>query len=968
MDTIDSFDRLHEAKGFKVAHLNIRSIVKKVDQIRLCLQGSNIDVFSISETWLRPHLNTHLVELQGFKTYRLDRGSNSKKKRGGGLLTYVSDKHAVNCESLSELDRSNVDIEAQWLLIRRPHCRNVISCNVYRPPSGSLPKAIQYLDDCLKTLSLSKNNIFILGDMNINYKNQSAPAYKKLHFFNQSNGLTQHINTTTRNTDKSKSLIDLALTNSKFISSSGTLEHFMSDHQPIFIIHKKGRDIRKTVQFEGRSYRTFDREAFREELGKCEWVRFYNCETPDQAWNCILNNLTAVLDVMCPKRKFSIKNYRPDWMTNELIEQVKDRDYFYHKAKVTGEEDYWNIAKYLRNVTNSRIRQAKREFVLAELKENQNDAKKFWKVIKEVVPSGRKEINGDILLKKEGSYLDKEQVAHFINDYFVNVGNVQLPERDLGAERTPLMEHDSELGDGRRDKFSFSNIRETEVYRIVKDINVSKSSGLDGISSFAIKEAFQFLIPEVTHLMNLSASTSTFPEAWKEALVIPIPKTGNLTQVKNYRPISLLPLPGKILEKLVHSQLSLYLEHHHLLSDNQHGFRKQHSTVHSLAQFTDFVNRKLDVGLPSLVTYIDFRKAFDCVQHSVLLSKLEDLNLDETAVSWAKSYLDSRKQRVLANGVYSAYLPVMQGVPQGSVLGPLFYIIYANDLPKIIRNCNVALYADDTVLYTANRDFGESVRKMQADLDILSDWCQLNGIFVNVEKTKLMTFGSPKMIKNLQPYEIVFQETPIQPVTSYKYLGMTLDNQLNYKLHVKKIISNVSSKLKQFRRMRSFLDTRAAVLVYKSMLLPLLEYGDIFLSATTAENRKKLQVLQNKGLRCALNKDAYVDSEELHDEAKLSKLKIRRDQHLLNFMYDWAQNPKRLKIRSKGSVKTRSHNKKLIYLKKPKTMKFKNSFAYQGPMKWNCLPVALHQATTKEAYRLLVRDLVDRKELDAELT
>ena len=131
---------------------------------------------------------------------------------------------------------------------------------------------------------------------------------------------------------------------------------------------------------------------------------------------------------------------------------------------------------------------------------------------------------------------------------------------------------------------------------------------------------------------------------------------------------------------------------------------------------------------------------------------------------------------------------------------------------------------------------------------VLSDWCQVNGISVNVEKTKLMTFGRPKMIENLQPYEVTFQETPIQAVASYKYLGMTLDNQLNYKLHVKKIISNVSGKLKQFRRMRSFLDTRAAVLVYKSLLFPLLEYGDIFLSPITAKNRKKLQLLQNKGL------------------------------------------------------------------------------------------------------------------------
>ena len=487
MANIDSFTKLEEAKGFKLAHLNIRSIIKKIDQIRVCLQDTNLDVFSVSKTWLRPHLGTQPVELQGFQTYRLDRSGTKKKKRGGGLLTYISDKHAVNCESLGQLDRSNEDIEAQWILVRQAQCKNVVVCNVYRPPSGNLIKAIQYLQNCVKTLNLSKVNMFMMGDLNINYKNKSAAAYKKFHFFSQSNGLTQYINTTTRNTDKSKSLIDLALTNSKYVSASGTLEHYISDHQPIFIIHKKGRDTRETVHFEGRSYRTFDKDTFRKQLLESNWEGLYQSSTPDQAWSCILRNLTAVLDQMCPLRRFRIKNYRPDWMTNELIEQVKDRDYFYHKAKTTGDRDYWNIAKYLRNVTNSRIRQAKREFVLDELKVHQNDAKKFWKVIKSVVPSGNKAANSDILLKHDGRYLDKEEVAHFINNYFVNVGNVQdrgevQEEEDSIAHRLdqsgPGMDSQDD-GEGEKASFSFSHIRETEVYRIVKEINVSKSSGLN---------------------------------------------------------------------------------------------------------------------------------------------------------------------------------------------------------------------------------------------------------------------------------------------------------------------------------------------------------------------------------------------------------------------------------------------------------------------------------------------------------
>ena len=195
-------------------------------------------------------------------------------------------------------------------------------------------------------------------------------------------------------------------------------------------------------------------------------------------------------------------------------------------------------------------------------------------------------------------------------------------------------------------------------------------------------------------MYNFSIQTNTFPDDWKKALVIPIPKTGNLTDVQNYRPISLLPLPGKILEKLIHKQISDHLNDSLLLSDKQRGFRKSHSTLHAAAQLVDYVNNNLDKGRPTLVTYIDFRKAFDCVKHDCVKhdNKLSQLNLDECVVNWTQSYLSDREQRVFANNVYSAPKRVLQGVPQGSVLGPLFYIIYANYLSNLFKHCHCTVH------------------------------------------------------------------------------------------------------------------------------------------------------------------------------------------------------------------------------------------------------------------------------------
>ena len=248
-----------------------------MDQLKVLLFNSKIDVLTISETWLRAHLRTGVYELNGFTSFRQDRGTSAKKgKRGGGLITYINNKHSSFCESLEDLNASTEHIEAQWVLIHRPHCKNVVICNAYRPPNGNLKKALLYLDESLKQINLSKVDVFLLGDMNVNYQNKTSVNYKSLRFFSQSNGLTQHISTTTRNTDRSNALIDLTLSNSKLISSAGTLNHYISDHQPIYAIHKKSRDSRGTAKFEGRSYRNFDKQKFRESLGSIDWDECYS--------------------------------------------------------------------------------------------------------------------------------------------------------------------------------------------------------------------------------------------------------------------------------------------------------------------------------------------------------------------------------------------------------------------------------------------------------------------------------------------------------------------------------------------------------------------------------------------------------------------------------------------------------------------------------------------------------------------
>ena len=225
---------------------------------------------------------------------------------------------------------------------------------------------------------------------------------------------------------------------------------------------------------------------------------------------------------------------------------------------------------------------------------------------------------------------------------------------------------------------------------------------------------------------------------------------------------------------------------------------------------------------------------------------------------------------------------------------------------------------------------------MQKDIDSISRWCQTNGIMANTDKTKVMLFGSSTSLKLVPEFKVKFGVTPLQTVSSYKYLGVTLDRQLNYDLHINKTFASASSKLKQFQHMRSFINVKAALLVFKSMLLPLLEYGDVFLSACTMKNRKKLQVIQNKGLRCALNKGLEASTDELHSEAKLLKLQYRREQHVLKCMFGKSGCEGNLKVKGTSGIVTRSQTKKLMKIRRPITEKFTKKPGLQRAKKMEC--------------------------------
>ena len=538
--------------------------------------------------------------------------------------------------------------------------------------------------------------------------------------------------------------------------------------------------------------------------------------------------------------------------------------------------------------------------------------------------------------------IDVTDTANYINRFFSEVGPKlaeKLKESDWQNTMDPV-----------HSTFNLNPTNSDDVRKLVKQICLFKASGIDHLSTKVLKDAFLMLTDQITYMFNLSLGNGTFPDAWKRATIIPLQKEGNTDDVNNLRPISLLPLPGKLLEKIVHGQIINYLEDNKLLTDRQAGFRASHSTISKIAEVTDDIYKSFDLKEATVSVFIDFKKAFDTVCHELILKKLECLGLGELTICWFKSYLTNRSQRTLANNVLSSSQLIVCGVPQGSTLGPLLFIVFINDIIIVVSHSTIHLYADDTVLYCSSRDPYTARNLVQVDLDNIVQWCTNNKLTINTKKTKSMIFGTKYMLKKLDKPKVKLDGSILGNVYHYKYLGVILDSTLNFTKHINNIIKTVSHKLILLSKTRQFITQAASVRIYNSMILPYMDYGDVVYQAATSDLLCKLQRLQNRALRIITKyDDNYQSTTAIHQSLRILPLSRRRYVHTNNFAYKRSIQPKYVDNRN---LLTRAHGKKLLLCPRPRTERFKNSVVYTTAKCWNELSLDEQRASSYNSFKL----------------
>ena len=416
-------------------------------------------------------------------------------------------------------------------------------------------------------------------------------------------------------------------------------------------------------------------------------------------------------------------------------------------------------------------------------------------------------------------------MSYCFNDFFVNIGNSV-------EEKNPQVEvpFSSFLKDENKTAFFIKPVDENEVKTMIKNMNISKSCGPNSIPTRILKENLETLVSPLKHIINLSFSEGCFPQLLKLADICPIFKKKSKDRCENYRPISLLSNLSKLLERAMHTRMYEFLENSKVLYDLQFGFRKKHSTDHALLDIIENIKEKLDEKTFSCGVFIDLEKAFDTVNHDILLKKLHFYGVRGITNQWFKCYLSNRKQRVKLNAKTSSYLNVTCGVPQGSILGPLLFLIYINDMKNSVKHSTLHHFADDTNLLCSDKNDNILKRKINEDLKLIYVWLCANRLSLNVDKTEFIVFRPPRK-KLLDRFTLKLNGTVLYESTKIKYLGVILDSSLSWKHHIFELRKKLSRavgilyKMKSCMCPKSLLTSLYFALFHSHMSYGILLYG-----------------------------------------------------------------------------------------------------------------------------------------------
>ena len=798
--SLNDFD-CFKKRGLHFVHLNARSILPKMEELDILAHSTNATIIAVTETWLDNTICDNEVCIPDYSIQRKDRN-----REGGGVCIFI--RNNINFNRRSDIDKD--DLEFLAIDIMMPKSKPILLGVGYRPPRDNMfyAKLEEVLSSCTNFV---KQECYILGDFNTDVLAERNALKNDFENFLRIFDLKQVITEPTRITDTSETAIDLICTSDvENISQSGVLPCKLSDHNVIFCTRKLMK-----CQFKGhnnvelRIMKCYDKVVFVDKLRSLDWAKVTSVKNVNDSWKIFHEMFLQILDRVAPVKNIRLKQRTEQWFTGDILRSISVRDKAWKQYREQKTSDNFTEYKRLRNMTDALIKKAKKDFVKIKIKENTSCPKKLWKTLKNLgIPTKVNEASSNIGLKNEDDDVcfDSDFVANKFNRYFCNIAEKlvdKLPLRTYREDR--VQDYYKEKGI-ERNSFKFNVVEQLEVENMLRSLDISKSAGEDKISGKFLRDAAEVISSPLTYIMNLSLKSATVPDDFKLARVLPIYKNGNRNYEGNYRPVSILPVASKVLEKIVYNQMHKYLEQNNLIYAFQSGFRSAHSTDTALTFLADKLRANMDEGLYTGMVLIDLQKAFDTVDYTILTTKLNAIGIYDSAGSWFKSYLTGRKQVVKINGRLSTAGNITCGVPQGSILGPLLFNIYVNDMITSV-NCDLFLYADDSTLLVSGKNPAVIQNTLSIELNAIRGWLEENKLSIHLGKTESILIASKIRLARTDSLKISCGSVDIESKSKITYLGLTFDNDMSFSSMGNSVIKKVNAKLKFLYRKSAFFGT-----------------------------------------------------------------------------------------------------------------------------------------------------------------
>lgn len=885
---VKSFLVNNEKSIVNLMHINCRSLAKKFTSLNIFLkplQGS-LTAIGLSETWLTPSSSDFYLE-----GYRFVSNSRTEKTCGGVGL-FINSR--ISFTVRNDLLIMKEFMECVFIEIQNSVNSNIILGCVYRPPSAD---KLLFENEMLNILSIldksSKFPVFIMGDWN----HDLLKANTDSHISKFLNDMLSHsyfptIHFPTRVTEHSATLLDNIFTNKiNNVAKAGIVYSDISDHYPVLItVHLNVKKVSTNRIVTRRYFNDVSVNNFKSALDNTDWCSILSDVNPQADTNALFKTFMLVFnklfnDHFPPKIvKFCRKKTpRSDWITKGLIKSCNKKSSLYKAYRKNPTTENKNKYVRYRNNLKSLLRKAENEYYKFKFKKLEGNLFQTWKLL------------GLILNKKQNlsqifnTFIDNgieindpQDIVKSFNRFFVNIGeNLAKTIQNTSVDFSFYL--DCNLTS--MDSFVFYPTDPHEIINIVDGLHDKVSSGVDCISVNLLKKCITSISEPLSELINSSFCTGRVPDCLKVAKVYPIYKGGGEKEFSNFRPISILPSFSKIFEKAVYNRLSKYLNTKHLLVDNQFGFRPSFSTSMAIQDMHEQISKSMDKHEISVGVFLDLSKAFDCVNHEILLRKLEHYGIRGIALNWFRDYLSNRKQLVFYNNVSSELLDISCGVPQGSILGPLLFIIYINDIVNCSKVLHFILFADDTNIFYSSSDLSGFIDTVNGELAQLAEWFRANKLSLNIKKTNYILFGNRIRVDSLSTTCITIDGVSVSRVSSTKFLGVIVDESLNWKQHVAHVSSKVSKSIGVINRVRYILSRELLLLLYQTMIYPHLLYCNVIWGNANQTTLYPLVCLQKRAVRVITCSEYRAHTSPIFARLGLLKLPDINKQQVLLFVY-----------------------------------------------------------------------------------